>query len=105
MEQTAVQNDWVQIHIVVLKPEERATNIPEDTRHVPLEMWMKGKLQNEAAALGDVVTVTTRTGRTVEGTLCAIRPCYTHSFGDFIPELMKIDDTVKELVFGGESHA
>ena len=55
----AKKNDWVQIHIDVLKPEERATNIPEDTRCVPLEMWVKGRLVNESADLGDTVSVVT----------------------------------------------
>jgi hypothetical protein len=99
------KNDWVQIHIDVLKPEERATNIPEDTRHVPLEMWVKGHLQNESAELGDVVTVKTKTGRLVEGTLCALNPSFTHNFGDYIPELDQIEETVKTILFGGADHA
>ena len=99
------KNDWVQIHIDVLKPEERATNIPEDTRHVPLEMWVKGHLQNESAELGDVVTVKTKTGRLVEGTLYALNPSFTHNFGDYIPELDQIEETVKTILFGGADHA
>lgn len=101
----AKKNDWVQIHIDVLKPEERAANIPEDTRHVPLEMWVKGHLQNETAELGDLVTVKTKTGRMVEGTLCAVNPSFKHNFGDYIPELDQIDETVKSILFGGETHA
>ena len=99
------KNDWVQVHIDVLKPEERAANIPEDTRCVPLEMWVKGHLLNESAELGDLVTVRTKTGRTVEGTLCAVNPSFKHNFGDYIPELDQIDETVKSILFGGESHA
>lgn len=101
----ANKGDWVQVHIAVLQPEERAHSIPDDTRQVPLEMWVKGLLQNDAAAIGDTVTVLTRTGRTVEGTLCAVNPGYTHSFGAFVPELLAIDDTVREIVFGGDGHA
>ena len=98
----ANQNDWVQIHIDVLKPSERAANIPEDTRHVPLEMWVKGHLQNESAEIGDLVTVKTKTGRTVEGTLCAVNPSFKHNFGDYVPELDQIDETVKSILFGGD---
>ncbi len=98
----AKQNDWVQIHIDVLKPEERAANIPEDTRHVPLEMWVKGHLQNESAEIGDLVSVKTKTGRTVGGKLCAVNPSFKHNFGDYIPELDEIDETVKSILFGGD---
>ena len=101
----AKKNDWVQIHIDVLKPEERAANIPEDTRHVPLEMWVKGHLQDEAAELGDTVTVVTKTGREVRGTLCAVNPAFHHNFGDYIPELDQIDETVKSILFGGRPNA
>ena len=98
----AKKNDWVQIHIDVLKPSERAANIPEDTRHVPLEMWVKGHLQNPSAEIGDTVTVRTKTGRTVEGTLCAVNPSFKHNFGDYIPELDQIEETVKSILFGGD---
>lgn len=101
----ANKGDWVQVHVTVLPPEERASGIPADTRTVPLEMWVKGILQNKSASMGETVCVTTRTGRTVEGVLCAISPSYTHSFGDCVPELLQIDDTVRGIVFGGASHA
>lgn len=101
----AKKNDWVQVHIDVLKPEERASNIPEDTRHVPLEMWVKGHLQNDEAEVGETVTVVTKTGRKVEGTLCAVNPCFTHNFGEYVPELDTIEETVKTILFGGERHA
>ncbi len=35
-------NDWVIIHNIVLTPEERAPQVPEDTKKVSLEMWVKG---------------------------------------------------------------
>ena len=101
----AKKNDWVQIHIDVLKPEERAANIPEDTRHLPLEMWVKGHLVNESAELGDTATVVTKTGREVTGTLCAVNPSFKHNFGDYVPELDQIDETVKSILFGGRANA
>ena len=101
----AKKNDWVQIHIDVLKPEERATNIPEDTRHVPLEMWVKGHLLNEEAEIGDTVTIITKTGRKVEGTMCAVNPAFHHDFGSYVPELDKIEETVKSILFGGRDNA
>lgn len=99
----ARKGDWVQIHVVVLRPEERAANIPEDTRIVPLEMWVKGRLADEQAEIGDLVCIETRTGRRETGRLCAVNPSYSHSFGDYIPELLTIDEQVRSLVFGGES--
>lgn len=101
----AKKNDWVQVHITVLTPEERATNIPEDTRRVPLELWVKGKLLEESAEIGDSITVRTKTGRTVRGTLCTVAPCFTHTFGDYVPELDAVDEMVKALLFGGEQDA
>ena len=32
------QGDWVRIHSVVLSPDQRAPQVPEDTAGVPLEM-------------------------------------------------------------------
>lgn len=40
----AKAGDWVRIYKIVLEPGERDSNIPEDTRDVPLEMWDKGFL-------------------------------------------------------------
>ncbi len=94
--------DWVQIHQVVLKPEERAEHLPEDTKKVPLELWVKGFAQHEAK-LGEDVEIKTVTGRKVVGKLCAINPKYTHDFGEYVPELTKIDMQLKEILFGGEN--
>lgn len=98
----ARKNDWVQIHRVVLKPAERAASIPEDTHKVPLEMWCKGHLTGDAE-IGDEVEIITRTGRLEHGTLTAVNPSYSHSFGEFIPELLVIDDTVRGIVFGEDA--
>ena len=53
----AKRNDWVRIHRNVLEPAERTGKLPEDTKQVPLEMWVKGRLVNESAEIGDEVTV------------------------------------------------
>ena len=81
---------WVRIHRVVLEPEERTGKLPEDTKKVPLEMWVKGFLKEEAA-IGDTVAIETITGRAEEGTLVEAEPVYEHGFGDiYIPELLRI---------------
>lgn len=96
----ARQGAWVRIHSIVLAPAERAPQVPEDTRKVPLEMWVKGFL-NHDAALGEEVTVTTMTGRTARGTLLEINPCYRHNYGECLPELLTIGLQARAILFGG----
>ncbi len=96
----AKKGDWVLTHSVVLAPEARAAQVPADTRAVPLELWVKGRLTADAE-IGDETAVITRTGRKAIGTLVEVNPRYTHDFGDFIPELLQIGDTVRAILFGG----
>ena len=95
------KNTWVQIHKIILKPAERAENIPADTKNVPLELWVKGYLQNDAQ-MNDEVTIKTITGRIETGTLVAINPSYQHNYGEFVPEILKVASMVKESL--GEVH-
>ena len=97
------KNTWVQISRVILTPENRAKNIPDDTSICPLTMWVKGFLLDNAN-LGDEVSVKTITGRIEFGTLVQIHPTYHHNYGEFVPELLVIDQMVKNILFGGESH-
>jgi hypothetical protein len=99
----AKKGDWVQIHQIVLKPEERAPQVPEDTKTVPLELWVKGTALHDAEQ-GSVVEIETITGRRVMGELVAVNPRYTHDFGDFVPELLKVDLQLREILFGGGSN-
>ena len=94
------KGEWGLIHRNVLEPSQRAPQVPDDTKKVPLEMWIKGYLQ-EDANVGDEVTVLTRTKRIEKGTLLEANPYYKHDFGTFVPELIQISDQVKEIVFGG----
>ena len=82
----AKAGDFVRIHNIVLKVGERADNLPEDTKKVPLEMWDKGFLEKEAE-IGEEVEVITITGRKIKGTQ-AVRPSYTRVY--------------KEAIFAGE---
>jgi hypothetical protein len=63
-------------------------------------MWVRGRLQADAA-IGGPARVTTRTGRTEEGTLLEENPTYRHGFGDFVPELLDISEQVRRIVFEG----
>lgn len=97
----AKKGDWVIIHSIVFTSEQRAPQVPDDTKKVPLEMWVKGYLQADAN-IGDTVKVETRTGRIEEGTLLEVNPFYKHDFGKFVPEILQIGEQVREVLFGGE---
>jgi len=97
------KNAWVRIHKIILEPKDRAPQVPDDTKKVPLELWTKGFLK-ESAELGDEVTITTVTGREETGTLIEVNPAYDHAFGNFIPELLDIDKQVRGILAEGENH-
>ena len=54
---------WVEIHNIILQAKERAPQVPEDTRHVPLEMRVKGFLVTPAT-IGEDVEIETASGLT-----------------------------------------
>lgn len=94
------KGEWVRIYKIILQPSERAPQVPDDTKKVPLELWVKGFLTNEAE-MGENVEIETVTGRTEEGKLIEVNPYYTHDYGKFIPELLVIDKQTRDIVFGG----
>lgn len=94
------KGEWVRIHKIILSPSERAPQVPDDTKAVPLEMWDKGFLLADSE-LGDEVEIETVTGRRETGTLIEINPYYDHDYGKFVPELLAIDKQVRGIVFGG----
>jgi 2-amino-4-ketopentanoate thiolase alpha subunit len=80
---------WVEIERVLLKPEERAPNLPEDTRACPYVLRVSGFLQ-EDAELGAEVKVRSIIGNEHAGILRVVNPSYGHSFGPIVPELLTI---------------
>lgn len=94
----AQAGDWVQIHRIVLRPEQRPANLPEETRAVPLEMRIKGWMITETATLGDAVTIRTAIGRDMSGRLIAVNPAYGHDFGQAVPELLAAGDDLVALM-------
>ena len=89
------EGTWVRIHTIILKADERSDQLPEDTRNVPLEMWVKGMLKTDAN-IGDTVLIETATGRLVKGILTEEKPSWNHGFGTFIPELEEIGRRLKK---------
>ena len=93
---------FVRIRRTLLKPGERSPNLPEDTKQVPLKMWVKGYLQ-EDSDLFDIVTIKTVTGRYEKGRLKEANPPYRHSYGDFVPEILKLRDIIHNDM-GGDNN-
>jgi len=98
----AKKGDYVNIYGIVLSASERAPQVPDDTKKVPLETWVKGFL-NQDAELGDDAQITTITGRVVSGKLVEVNPTYSHSYGNHIPEVLQIGISLKEILFGGDN--
>ncbi len=95
------KNTWVEIEKVVLTKEERADNIPQDTKAHPLMMWVKGFLL-EDATLDSTVKIKTKTGRIEEGKLVKASPSFNHNFGNYVSELAKIDEIVLSSLYGDD---
>ena len=94
------QGAWAEIRCILLKPEERAPQVPEDTRQVPLEMHAKGMLTQDTE-IGQEATVVTRSGRRLTGTLVEENPAYEHRFGRPIEALLPIGDEVRAMLKKG----
>ena len=71
------------------------------TKNVPLEMCVKGWLQEEEAKLGDTVTIKTVVGRLETGELMEEKPCYALNYGEFVPEILEIDQQLRGVLFEG----
>ncbi|SHF14706.1 hypothetical protein SAMN02745164_01881 [Marinitoga hydrogenitolerans DSM 16785] len=98
----AKKGDWVQIYFIGLTPEQRADNLPEDTKQVPLEIRIKGFLLEDEAKIGDKVKIETPVGREVEGELEEIYPEYKHNFGKPVIELIQIGKQLREMIEGDQ---
>ena len=100
MERKIVKGQWVEIQEILLRPEERTGNIPEETKKVPLLMRMKGFLLSDAQ-IGESVKIRTLTGRIVSGELKNASPTYEHGFGKtFIPEMLEIGIMLRQILEG-----
>ena len=90
---TVPAGTWVEVGWTVLAPHERAPGLPADTAAVPLDVRVSGFLV-EPASPGGPARIRTRAGRELAGTLLAVNPSYTHSFGQTVPELLTIGSEV-----------
>lgn len=87
------KGSYVEIEVIILNKENRAPQIPLDTKEVDLKMRVKGILK-EDANIGDLVKIITDTKRIEEGILIKDKPAYLHNFGEFVEELQ----TVREVI-------
>lgn len=94
-----IKGDWVQICTVILPAGERAPQVPPETQAVPLKMFSKG-YANQAAEVGQPVSITTVIGQILEGELVAINPRYGHDYGDPVPELLQIGIELRKQLQG-----
>ena len=84
---------YVEIYRIILPLEARSVNLPKDTKLVPFEMRLRGKLLS-AAKLGDMVEIETATKRIERGILVKVNPFFNHSYGQYLPILSKVRDII-----------
>ncbi len=97
MAERVARGTWVELHRVVLAPGERAPQVPEETRRVPLELRVKGFLVEDAAA-GEPAEVETAAGRRLRGTLERVLPRHEHGFGEPVPELLAVGEELRSIL-------
>ena len=88
---------WVEIEEIVLTPEDRAKNIPEETRITPLKCWIRGNCL-EDCDLGDEVEVETNIGRIVKGKVVEVEPGYYHTFGKYVSEMGNVGKQARQII-------
>lgn len=96
----AIQGDWIRIHKIVLNTDQRAPQLPEDTKKVPLEMWDKGFLLSSSAKIGDEVEIETIIGRKLTGTMIELNPQFDHAWGNCVPEILQIGKQLRSILAG-----
>ena len=94
----AKRGELVQIHKIILEPDQRPDGLPSSTKSVPYECWIKGFLIDEEANIGDDVKIETFIGRKISGTLYQANPTYDHNFGEPQKELLSIGTEVKKAL-------
>ncbi len=94
---------YVEITKEVLTKEQRAPQVPEDTKNTPLLMKVKGFLTQDGT-IGEEVTIKTVLNRELKGKLTSDNPRYSHDFGDIVPELFKVREGLKNFMNTGEQN-
>lgn len=93
---------FVRVRKHVLLPGERLNTIPESTRKVPLKLWVKGKLLEEAE-LFEEAKILTASGRIISGVVKEEEPKYKHSYGNYVEEIHKVREIILNEFWGDSS--
>ena len=88
---------WVEVEETVLTPDDRAANIPDETKKTPLKSWTCGKCLSDCE-LGDQVGVETNIGRIASGKVVDIEPGYYHTYGKYVEEISNIGKQAREII-------
>ena len=88
---------WVEIEEIVLTPEDRAKNIPEETRITPLKCWIRGNCIRDCE-LGETVEIETNVGRIVKGILVDVEPGYYHTYGKYVSEIGNVGKQARKII-------
>ena len=91
--------DWVEVHGIIFEVQDRLASLPQETRTVPFEMWIKGFALDECEK-GQLCSIKTVTGRIIQGELTEVNPGYTQSFGPAVAELQRIGSELREQLWG-----
>ena len=84
---------YVEIYRIILPVEERSSNLPSDTKLVPFEMRLRGRLLAQAE-LGDMVEIETASKRIEKGILVAVNPFFNHNYGHYVSMLTEVRDVI-----------
>ena len=95
---TEKDSEWVQIGIVIFKPEQRVAKMPEDTKKTPYLMYARGFLVEGSGVVGEPATIRTLAGRILKGTLEIKDPIYEHSFGRCVKELVQVGKELNQYL-------
>lgn len=97
MADQARPGDWVRVYLVLLPAGERAPGVPADTAALPYEGWINGWAE-EAARVGEAMTIRTAAGRRVRGRLVEMNPGYQHTFGRPHPAMLAIGPSLRKML-------
>jgi len=88
---------WVEVEEIVLAPEDRASNIPDETKKTPLKSWTCGKCLSDCE-IGGHVQVETNIGRISSGIVVDIEPGYYHTYGKYVEEISNIGKQARKII-------
>jgi hypothetical protein len=88
---------FVEVEEIILMPEDRAVNIPDETKKTPLKCWTRGKCINDSE-LGNEVQVETNVGRIARGIIVDVEPGYYHTYGKYVEEISNIGKQAREII-------